>query len=241
MLRLLVPSATTCRAPRAGPPSSQPSRSENSKTTAIASHALQPRFKIEPNSVTVTNASDAAPVASEITSTGRSSRRARLGTRCRTSTPAASGRVMVAASIARLVNILNRKSSVSASTRMATWAASGVRSTEASGNPAVKPAASARSARARRAKTGTTGANGDAASRTMATAMSRFRPNPRAAAMVSAGTTAKLTNKIAANRQRISAAFTSSQVSRKPTAPSSPTSALQVRILTVVSMPVMVA
>src|SRR5205814_7648452 len=75
---------------------------------------------------------------------------------------------MVAISIVRLVQTLNRTTSGLARTLNAIRAANGVSKAEVSGKTAVSAAAAARSARARRAETGTTGANGADASKTKA-------------------------------------------------------------------------
>src|SRR4030095_668740 len=100
---------------------------------------------------------------------------------------------MVTASVPRLLSMSNRTLSALASKRNAASAAGGARSTDTIGNIAVNPAARAKSARAMRANIGTTGAKGATASNTIATDVSRLRPNHTVAAAVSAGTTTKLT------------------------------------------------
>src|SRR5687768_14157383 len=116
------------------------------------------------NSTTVTNASDTAPVASETTSTGRTTRPANAAHLCRIATPAAMGNVIVATSTPRIVKKLNCRVSAPGIAFKLNSQIMGVSNAEAKGNSPVNPAASAKSALAMRAKTGTTGANGDAAS-----------------------------------------------------------------------------
>ena len=163
-------------------------------------------------------------------STGRSRRCPNTGARCRTSNPAASGRLVVAASIPTLASMFNRTVLAFARAHNAPWAANGVSSAEIRGYAAVNPAASARSARAMRAKTGTTGANGAAPRRIIATATCCCNPKHVAAPTLRAGITMKLATRMATNRHCFTAVLTSFHVSRNPTAPSSPARALQVRI-----------
>ena len=225
-----MPNATTWRVPRPGPPICQPSRSETSLTSVIAIQAGHSTLIIEGNCVMVTKTSDAAPVASARISMGRNKRRPVSGAKCLTIKPRLSGSVIVETRRTRLFH-KSRCTAVAESTKCsAACVASGVRKAAASGNKPVRIAAKARSERARRAKTGTTGAKGEVASNTIATAISRFTPKPFAAATASAGTIMKLASRMATKRERLSVSLTSASVSRKPTAPSNPTRAAQVRI-----------